>query len=158
MAPGGDGTTGASRAYLAPLGVYAAGLVGFLLWLRRSGRELPQPDAREILMVGVATHKASRLLTKEKITRPLREPFAEVKGEGELPRELAQEPQGSGLRRVLGELMICPYCLAQWIGTAFFAGLAVAPRVTRFVAALLTAVAIADFLQPAYRTAEKRAS
>jgi hypothetical protein len=147
-----------SWAYAAPLGVYAAGLAGFLLWLRRSGRELPQPGARDVVMIGVATHKASRLLTKEKVTRPLREPFAEIKGEGELPRELAQEPQGRGLRRVLGELLICPYCLAQWIGTAFFAGLSVAPRLTRFVAALLSSIALADFLQPVYRATEKQAA
>ncbi|HKG36518.1 MAG TPA: DUF1360 domain-containing protein [Solirubrobacterales bacterium] len=143
-------------AYIAPLATYASCLSGFLVWLLRSGRAIPQPGARDVVMIGLATHKASRLLTKEKVTRPLREPFADVKGEGELPRELSQEPQGTGLRRVIGELLICPYCLAQWVGTAFFAGLAVAPRLTRFMAALLSAVAIADFLQPAYRAAERR--
>ena len=146
------------RAYGALLSVYAAGLAGFLAWVRRSGRELPSPGLADVLLVGIATHKASRLITKEKVTRPLREPFAEVGGEGELPRELDQQPQGRGLRRAVGELLICPYCLAQWIATAFFAGLALAPRLTRFIAALLSAIAVADFLQPAYRAAEKTTS
>jgi Protein of unknown function (DUF1360) len=155
MRAAGAGPTG---AYAGLLGVYAGGVAAFLAWLRRTGRELPEPRLTDILLLGVATHKASRLLTKEKVTQPLREPFTEVEGGSGVPRELDQEPQGSGLRRAVGELLICPYCLAQWIGTAFFAGLAVAPRVSRFIAAMLSAIAVADFLQPAYRTAEKRAA
>lgn len=155
--PPGDGSA-PTWAYAGLLAVYGAGLSAFLAWLVRSGRGVPHPGIGDVLLVGAATHKASRLLTKEKVTRPLREPFAEVEGEGELPRELDQSAQGTGLRRALGELLICPYCLAQWIGTAFFAGLAVAPRLTRFLAALLAALALADLLQPAYRSLEKASS
>src|SRR5687767_9580057 len=111
----GGGESTPAWAYAGLLALYAAGLGGFALWLRRSGRELPRPGITDVLLVGAATHKASRLLTKEKVTRPLREPFAEVEGEGELPRELDQQPQGTGMRRAVGELLICPYCLAQWI-------------------------------------------
>lgn len=155
--PPGEGST-PGWAYGGLLAVYAASVCGFLAWLRRSGRELPSPGLRDVALIGAATHKASRLLTKEKVTQPLREPFAAVEGEGDLPRELDQRPQGSGLRRAVGELLICPYCLAQWIGTAFFAGLAVSPRLTRFLAALLASLALADFLQPVYRWAERRSA
>ena len=75
-----DGGRDAPRwAYLAPLGTYAAGVGGFLVWLIRSGRGVPQPGLRDVALIGLATHKASRLLTKEKVTQPLRQPFAEVK-------------------------------------------------------------------------------
>ena len=68
-----------------------------------------------------------------------------------------EEPRGQGLRRSLGELLVCPYCLAQWIVGAYAVGLVAAPRLTRLVAAMYTAQSISDFLQLAYLAAEKRA-
>ena len=58
--------------------------------------------------------------------------------------------QGTGLRRALGELLVCPYCLGMWIATAFAAGLLVAPRLTRQIAAVLSAQFGADVLHIAY--------
>ena len=52
-----------------------------------------------------------------------------------------------------GELLSCPFCLAQWIATGFVTGLVVAPRATRVVAATFSVVALADFLQMAYAMA-----
>jgi hypothetical protein len=51
---------------------------------------------------------------------------------------------------------VCPYCLGLWASGGFHAGILFAPRATRFSASVLTAMAIADFLQIAYRTAEDR--
>jgi uncharacterized membrane protein len=54
----------------------------------------------------------------------------------------------------VGELLVCPYCIGMWISAAFAAGLLVAPRFTRWFAAVLVAVFGADVLQIAYRKAE----
>jgi hypothetical protein len=140
-----------------PLGGYAglmtvyAGLTGaFAAWFRGSGRELPERmDAGDLALITVATHKASRIIAKDKVTRVVRAPFTEEdhpSGFGELEETV----QGTGLRRAVGELILCPYCLGMWIATAFAAGLLVAPRLTRQIAAVLSAQFGADALHVAY--------
>jgi len=135
------------------MGLYAAG-VG--LFLRRWGRQLPtETNVVDVGLVGVATHKATRLIAKDKITTALRAPVTEYE-EPAGPSEVAESPRGSGLRRAVGELIVCPYCLGQWVATAFAAGLVVAPRPTRFLASVMSALAISDFLQIAYKVGEER--
>ncbi|MGH3992670.1 MAG: DUF1360 domain-containing protein [Pseudonocardiaceae bacterium] len=124
---------------------------------RITGREPPErPHPADVVMVGMATHKLSRLLTKSKATSFLRAPFTEL----EAPRgtgEVDERPRGRGVRRAVGELVVCPYCLSQWIAAGFTAGLVLAPRATRLVAASYSAQTLADFLQLAYRACGQRA-
>jgi hypothetical protein len=51
-------------------------------------------------------------------------------------------------------LITCPYCISLWIAAAFAAGFVVAPRPTRWVASILSAVFGSDLLQIAYKKAE----
>ena len=136
---------------------FGASLVAAALAARVSGREPPErPHPADVVMAGLATHKLSRLLTKAKATSFMRAPFTEYeqpKGHG----EVEEQPRGDGARRALGELLICPFCMSQWISAAFAAGFVLAPRATRLVAASYSAQALADFLQLAYVAAEKRA-
>ena len=141
---------------LALLGIYLTAVVAYLS--RRSGSGSPLPeriDPADLVLGSVATHKLSRMVAKEKVTAPLREPFTEYSGHSGLPAEERERParEGGSLRRGFGELIVCPYCLDVWLGTAFTAGFAEAPRQTRFVASALTVVAASDFLQAAYRKA-----
>lgn len=148
-----------------PLGAYAGMATGFaaalaaaLIAARRSGRELPERiEPWDVVLAGVATHKISRLITKEKVTSFVRAPFVrhkENKGYGEV-REV---PRGEGLRRAVGELLACPYCLDQWVAAGFGVGVVAAPRITRLVAFIYTTEAVGDFLQIAYRAAEDKAA
>jgi hypothetical protein len=123
---------------------------------KRQGRELPeQVSAGELLLVGTASHKLARLLAKDKVTSPLRAPFTELEGSGG-PAEFEERSRGTGLRKAIGELLICPFCLGLWVVAAFSVGLLFAPRVTRFVASLFTALTISDFFQIAYKAAEEK--
>ncbi|MEA2385083.1 MAG: hypothetical protein QOH72_5054 [Solirubrobacteraceae bacterium] len=63
-------------------------------------------------------------------------------------------PRGRGLRRAVGELLVCPYCIGLWVSAGFTAGLLVAPRFTRWVAAVRSALFGAEVLQIAYKKAE----
>ena len=54
-----------------------------------------------------------------------------------------------------GELITCPFCLAQWVATGLAAGLVFAPRATRLVMSTFSAVAGADFLQYAYASLQQ---
>jgi Protein of unknown function (DUF1360) len=145
-----------------PFGPYAvlaatfnAALTGALIAAKRSGR-LPRSVApADIVLIGTASHKLSRLLAKDKITTFLRAPFTEYQGRGG-PAEVEERARGGSVRGAIGELLICPYCLGLWAAGGFHVGLMFAPRVTRVAASTLTALTLSDFLQIAYKAAENR--
>lgn len=144
-----------------PLGGYAlltstfAGLAGsFSLWMRRSGRTLPERvEPGDLALGALATHKLARLLSKDKVTSAVRAPFTRYEGEGG-PAEVRESARGHGLRRAIGELLSCPYCLGLWVAAAFTAGMAVAPRPTRWIASVFTVQLGSDVLQIAYKKLE----
>jgi hypothetical protein len=142
---------GALATYGASVGLLAAAGAA-------AGARLPDTVSPwEVTLIGVATHKLSRLVAKDTVTAPLRAPFTEFRGTGG-EAELAEEVRGSGTRHALGELISCPFCLAQWVATGFAAGLVFAPRATRLVAATFTAVAASDMLQNAYAVLQQKAT
>jgi len=143
-------------SYLGFMGLFGTLVSAALLSARRQGRELPaKVSPGELLLVGTASHKLSRIVAKDKVTSPLRAPFTELEGKGG-PGELEESARGSGLRKAIGELLICPYCLDMWVVAAFSVGLIFAPRLTRFVASLFSALTISDFFQIAYKAAEEK--
>jgi len=153
----GAGDPTAPRERLAPYalltGGYAVALAAFL-W--RFRERLPDEiSPRDLALIGIATHKTSRAIAKDKVTTPLRAPFTEHEDEGG-PGELEESPRGTGMRHTVGELIVCPFCLDQWVASAYAAGLVVAPRATRFVAGIMTTVAISDFLQIGYKAGEEQ--
>jgi hypothetical protein len=163
-----DGVKGAVDGYAPPaerppLGSYAMTMGLFnvlfaaaLVIARRSGRPLPERlGAADVVTIGVASHKLSRLIAKDKVTSALRAPFTSLEGQ-DGPSEFSESARGSGARKAIGELLVCPYCLGLWVVAAFAVGLLFAPRLTRFVAAVLAALTISDFLQIAYKAAEEK--
>lgn len=140
--------------YAVLMGLFATAAAGFSAWFRRSGRELPdRMSAGDLALVTVATHKASRLISKDRVTSAVRAPFTRYQHD-DGPGEVSEAARGHGLRRAVGELLVCPYCIGMWISAGFAAGLLVAPRFTRWFAAVLVALFGADVLQIAYRKAE----
>lgn len=140
--------------YATLLVTFSAIGLGFSQWLRRSGHELPDRiTPADLALATVATHKASRLLAKDRVTSAVRAPFTRFEEEGG-PGEVEEQARGRGLRRAVGELLICPYCLGVWIASAFAASLVVAPRPTRWAASVLTIVFGADVLQATYKKLE----
>jgi Protein of unknown function (DUF1360) len=134
-------------AYATFATVFHAAMAAAVAAAKRSGRDLPQRvEAGDIVLIGTASYKLSRLISKKKVTAFVRAPFTELEGRGG-PAELEEKPRGRGARRALGELLVCPYCLGLWASGGFHAGLLLAPRATRFSASVLTALAISDLLQ-----------
>jgi hypothetical protein len=144
-------------SYAVMTAVFGASFVGSLVASERSGRPLPLAVAtRDVLLTGIATHKLSRLIAKDKVTSFLRAPFVryeEPSGQG----EVSEKVRGKGFQMSTGELLNCPYCLGQWVAAAFAVGLVAAPRPTRLIASMYAAQTVSDFLQLAYLAAEKRA-
>jgi hypothetical protein len=130
---------------------FVVAFVGGAVAARRTRGGLPpRYSPWDLFTAGIATHKLSRLLTKDRVASVLRSPFVEGQqrsGHG----EVSGEPRGTGLQRAVGELLTCPHCLGQWISAGFGVGMIAAPEVTRLVAFIYSAQAIGDFLQLAYR-------
>ncbi len=140
--------------YAALMGLYGAATAAFGGWFRASGRALPdRVGAADLVLITVATHKASRLIAKDRVTSTVRAPFTRFEDDAG-PGEVEEAARGRGLRRAIGGLVICPFCLGLWIVTAFAAGLLVAPRLTRQVMSVFTALFGADVMQIAYKKAE----
>ncbi|GAB1513164.1 DUF1360 domain-containing protein [Actinophytocola sp. KF-1] len=142
-------------AYSVVLGGYT-GLVGLASAVGRArGVRLPARfGVQDTVLVCLATHKASRLISKESVTSPLRAPFTtyrEPAGEA----EVNESARGHGARHTIGELLTCPFCLGVWIAGGLTAGLVFAPKVTRLVSTALTAIAVSDMLQILYDSAKK---
>jgi hypothetical protein len=144
------------RAYAGAIAVFNVLVGAALLLARRTGRELPERvGTADLVTMGVASHKVSRLIAKDRVTSPLRAPFTRLEGDGG-PAEVEEEARGSGARKAIGELLVCPYCLGLWVVAVFSIGLLFAPRLTRLAAGAFSALTISDFLQIAYKAAEEK--
>jgi hypothetical protein len=113
-------------------------------------------EASDIALLGVATHKLSLLVAQDAVTSPLRAPFTE-RQEKVSPKNVEEKPRGKGLRRSLGELITCQFCVGQWVASFFTYGLVLAPRATRLVGAIFAIVTISDHLHQTYKALMKRA-
>ncbi|MFZ0088592.1 MAG: DUF1360 domain-containing protein [Solirubrobacteraceae bacterium] len=140
--------------YAALMGTFTTLAAGFGVWFRVTGRELPESvPARDLALVTVASHKASRLITRDRVTSAVRAPFTRFQ-EDAGPGEVDEAARGHGLRRAVGELLVCPYCLGLWVSAALTASLLVFPRFTRWFCAVLTAFFGSELIQIAYARAE----
>jgi hypothetical protein len=137
--------------YLAAMSIYGAGVAAIAGVAALTGRRAPESVSPwDVALIGLATHKLARVLAKDAVTSPLRAAFTkyeEPSGDAELHEETRFH---GGPRHAVGELITCPFCLAQWVATGFSAGLVFAPRVTRLAAGTMAGVAMSDYLQLAY--------
>ena len=154
---GYDGGEQPLPSYAAVAGLFNLIFALFLLIARKTGRPIPdRMETRDIALLGVATHKLSLLLAQDAITSPLRAPFTELQ-EKQSPKNVDEKPRGTGLRRSLGELVTCKFCVGQWVASFFTYGLVFAPAVTRLVASIFAIVALSDHLHQTYKALMKRA-
>jgi hypothetical protein len=145
--------------YVVVMAVFGAILSGAAGLAFATGRRLPEGIGPwDLLLIAAGTHKLSRTLTKDAVTSPLRAPFTRYQDTGG-PAEVMEEVRHrDGLRHSIGELITCPFCLDVWIAAGFTIGLVFAPRLTKLVAAALTAVTGADFLHLLYAKAQEAES
>jgi hypothetical protein len=136
---------------LGAMGVYLGLVSAGAAAVRASGRELPERiPVGDAFLLTVATFRLARRIAKDPVTSPIRAPFTQFQGPSG-HAEIAEEVrEHGGVKHAVGELLTCPFCLAQWVGTAFVFGYATAPKATRLAALTMTMVAGSDVLQFAY--------
>lgn len=144
-----------TRDYAALVTIFNGTIASVLLARKCAKEPLPERvEPKDLILFAIATQKLSRVITKEKVTTAIRAPFTELEGKGGAG-ELEEKPRGHGLRRAIGELLTCPFCLGTWIASGFIYGYIFSPRTTRTVASIFGVSGIADFLQQLYVKAQE---
>jgi Protein of unknown function (DUF1360) len=140
--------------YSVLMGTFLSLAAAFAAWFRSSGRELPDRIApADLALLTVASHKTSRMITRDRVTSVVRAPFTRFQGDAG-PGEVNEAARGTGLRRAIGELLVCPYCLGMWVSAALTASLLVFPRFTRWLCTVLASFFGSELLHIAYARAE----
>jgi hypothetical protein len=142
--------------YAALLAAYAAvfGPLWVVLWSRRRRTGADRPSIADAVLLGIATHKIGRIITKDWVTSPIRAPFTEyVESEG--GGEVSERSRGQGLQRAVGDLLTCPWCIAPWVAGALYSAFLINPHAARMLAAGATSVAASDFLQHALNASKR---
>src|ERR671921_3003222 len=136
---------------LGAMGVYVGLVSAAAAAVRASGRELPDRiPLGDAALLTVATFRLARRIAKDPVTSPLRAPFTRFEGTSGHAEVAEEVREHGGAKHAVGELLTCPFCLAQWVGTAYVFGYVTAPKATRLAALTMTMVAGSDVLQFVY--------
>jgi hypothetical protein len=142
--------------YAKLIAAYGIGTGVLAVALRKRAGRLRRLDVMDLALYALATEHLSRLITKDSVTAVLRAPFTEFKepaGEG----EVNEEAVGHGTRHAVGELVTCPFCVAQWVATGLVAGRIAAPTLTRAVVTVSATARLSDYLQLFYAFCREKA-
>jgi hypothetical protein len=133
-------------AYAAIMGAFVAGLAGAGLLARALGRDPLEHRPLDLVMLGAATFKAARTISRDEVTSFLREPFVEGRA-----KDGAEEPIATGdLRQAIGELVTCSRCIGTWVAAGLTGTQVIAPRFGRILIWTLAAAGMNDFLQAGF--------
>src|SRR3954471_13809959 len=136
---------------LGAMGVYAGLVSAAAAAVRASGRQLPERiPVGDALLLTVATFRLARRIAKDPVTAPFRAPFVRFEGASGHAEVAEEVREHGGVKHAVGELVTCPFCLAQWVGTGFVSGYVTAPKATRLAALTMTMIAGSDVLQFVY--------
>ena len=136
---------------LGAMGVYLGLVSAAAAAVRASGRQLPDRiPLGDAVLLTVGTFRLARRLAKDPVTAPIRAPFTRFDGASGHAEVAEEVREHGGAKHAVGELLTCPFCLAQWVGTGFVFGYVAAPKATRLAALTMTMVAGSDVLQFAY--------
>jgi len=136
---------------LGAMGVYLGLVSAVAAAVRASGRQLPDRiPLGDAVLLTVGTFRLARRLAKDPVTAPIRAPFTRFEGASGHAEVAEEVREHGGVKHAVGELLTCPFCLAQWVGTGFVLGYVTAPKATRLAALTMTLVASSDVLQFVY--------
>lgn len=149
-----EGKATAMGGRLVLTATFLTGAAAVAAVAHRSGRVPERIPTGDLVLLGVATHKASRIISKEKVTGFLRAPFTTC-AEAEDNAEVPEKPRGRGVRRAIGELLTCPFCIGMWIAGGAVATYLFAPRAARLGSSVLAVLSVSDYLQYAWTAADQ---
>ena len=134
------------HAYAGIMGTFVGGIAVAGALARLLDRDPRSDGPLDLIVLGAATFKASRTITRDEVTSFLREPF--VEGEA---HEGDEDPVESGdVRQAVGELVTCSRCVGTWVAAGLASTQILAPRFGRILTWSLAAAGVNDFLQAGF--------
>jgi hypothetical protein len=150
-------SAGILAGYALLVGVFHALFAGFLVAAGRRDTKLPgRIPILDLLMLGTATYKISRVLAKDSVTSFIRAPFTIYRGPAGAS-EVKEDVRGTGIRKSVGELITCPFCVGTWIAALLTYGLVLESRLARVIALMFTVATVSDALMYGFEALRKLA-
>jgi hypothetical protein len=139
-------TTPPYAAYAGIMGTFVGALAAAGAVARLLGRDPREHSALDLVVLGTATFKASRTISRDEVTSFLREPFVEGHA-----KEGGEDPVETGdVRQAIGELVTCSRCIGTWVAAGLAATQIVAPQFGRILTWTLATAGANDFLQAGF--------
>ena len=144
-----------------PYGAYAGITGAFLGGLAVAGalahlldRDPRDHDALDLVVLGAATFKAARTISRDDVASFIREPFVE----GEAGHGTEHAVETGDLRQAIGELVTCSRCIGTWVAGGLATTQILAPRFGRILTWTLAAAGLNDWLQAGFAALTKNAN
>jgi hypothetical protein len=133
-------------AYAGITGAFVGGLAVAGALAHLLDRDPREHDALDLVVLGVATFKTARTITRDDVASFIREPFVEGEaGHGD------EHPVETGdLRQAIGELVTCSRCVGTWVAGGLATTQILAPRFGRLLTWTLAAAGLNDWLQAGF--------
>jgi Protein of unknown function (DUF1360) len=141
-------------AYAGIMSVFLGGLAAAGVLAHLLERDPREHDALDLAVLGLATYKAARTVSRDEVTSFIREPFVEgpAYGGGEEPIETGD------VRQAIGELVTCSRCIGTWLAAGLGATQILAPRFGRLLTWTLAAGGLNDWLQAGFAALTAKAN
>jgi Protein of unknown function (DUF1360) len=141
-------------AYAGIMGTFIGGLAAAGLVARLLDRDPRENSPLDLVVLGAATFKAARTISRDEVTSFLREPF--VEGEA---HEGGEDPVPTGdVRQAIGELVTCSRCIGTWVAAGLAATQIIAPQFGRILSWTLAAGGANDWLQAGFAALTNKAN
>jgi hypothetical protein len=141
-------------AYAGIMGAFVVGLAAAGGLARALGRDPREHSLLDLFVLGAATFKASRTISRDEVTSFMRQPF--VAGTA---KEGAEDPVETGdLRQAIGELVTCSRCAGTWVAAGLASTQIVSPQFGRLLTWSLATAGVNDWLQAGFAALTAKAS
>ena len=142
------------EAYAAIAGSFAGLLAAAGALSRLLDRDPQCQTSLDFAILALASFKAARTLTHDRVSAPMRAPF--VKGEADAHDEVPVST--GGMQQAIGELVTCTRCVGTWAAAGLASTQIVAPRFGRLLTWSLGAAAANVFLQAGFTALKEKAN
>mgnify|MGYP002682492405 CR=1 FL=1 len=141
--------TGSTKPFYILLDVIFITLyAGVLLALYYLGRLPRGISVLDFVLLGLAAARLSDVISTDDIMQWLREPFVGVEEEQIAGEEVqTRVGRGRGIRKVLGELLCCPWCVGVWVAAGLTYAYFLLPRIIWLFLLLMAIAEVGSLLQ-----------
>lgn len=135
-------------SYAAIMGTFAGLLAAAGALSRALDRDPQCQTALDLVVLGAASFKAARTVSRDEVSSFIRAPFVE----GEAHSGEDEEPVQGGMQQAFGELVTCSRCIGTWAAAGLTCTQILAPRFGRLLTWSLAAAGVNDYLQAGFAT------